>query len=293
MGKLEKTGEANGKKKLWIGLVVIAVVAVAGGVFRFGSKRIETEETSGTIAEIGTMGQESVIGEVEMELLSNLYDTMVRSSYAETARLLNENEEKFKEILTTTLSGKRYCYWETVYEEGKIVRHMEPLKTEGEMEGMVLTRFNTVFYGKYVDGKPDGECHAIQAMILDEPRYTYAEGIWAAGKMNGEGKTGYHYYQSAPDSGFIMAEKSGAYEDNLLDGEFLYQTESLTGEKLSWKIEAKEGVTVINERWSHYPLRSEYMLGSEENSARAYVLSEEKTTAILWNNLILWNEIKE
>ena len=79
MGKLEKTGEANGKKKLWIGLVVIAVVAVAVGVFRFGSKRIETEETSGTIAEIGTMGQESVIGEVEMELLSNLYDTMVRS----------------------------------------------------------------------------------------------------------------------------------------------------------------------------------------------------------------------
>ena len=87
-----------------------------------------------------------------------------------------------------------------------------------------------------------------------------------------------------------MTEKSGTYVDNLIDGVFLYQTESVLGERLSWEIEAENGVTILSEKWSHFPLRKEYMLGAKEDPARAYVLSEEKVGAVLWNNLITWNE---
>ena len=87
-----------------------------------------------------------------------------------------------------------------------------------------------------------------------------------------------------------MTEKSGTYEENLLDGVFLYQTESVLGERLSWEIEADKGVTVLTEKWAYFPLRKEYTLGAKEDSVRAYVLSEEKMGALLWNNLITWNE---
>ena len=43
--------------------------------------------------------------------------------------------------------------------------------------------------------------------------------------------------------------------------------------------------------WEHYPYRKEYMLGSVEDKERAYVLSEDKMSTVLWNNLIIWPEL--
>lgn len=264
--------------------------------------KTETEsagpETAGTeiMAEMTMEGAEQPdlpVNEDEADLLSALYRTMVRGSYIETANILNEYETEFEHLLTESLAGDKYCYAEKEYENGQVIRMMEPLSKSGRVEGMVITRFNTVFYGSFLDGMPDGECHAIQAMVLDEPRYTFAEGIWRQGKMEGEGKTGYHYYLDAPESGFVMTEKAGIYAENLLDGAFVYRVESGDGEKLSWNMEAEKGVTVLNDSWVYYPFRKEYMLGSAEDAARSYVLSEEKAGTVLWNNLILWDEMKK
>lgn len=133
---------------------------------------------------------------------------------------------------------------------------------------------------------------AIQAMVLDEPRYTYADGIWSGGKMNGEGKTGYRYYENAPESGFVMTEKAGSYKDNLLDGSFLYRAETAGGDRIHWEMEADNGVTVLSDGWVHYEDRKEYMLPSVEDSLRAYVLKEDQISTVLWNNLILWDELR-
>ncbi len=279
------------KKAVWGLAVVAAVIAV---VFGRGFMEDGQDHTSlinkvvGTTEEI--VQEELPVSRIEEELLSAIYETMAEGRYADTARLLNENENTFDELLSETLEGKKYCYWEEVYEDGTIIRSLEPLSQDGTMDGMVLTRYNTVFYGSFENGKPEGECHAIQAMVLDGARYTFAEGIWKSGKMNGEGRTGYHYYLNAPAKGFSMTDKSGIYVDNLLDGVFLYQTESVLGERLSWEIEAEKGVTVITEKWKHFPFRKEYMLGAKEDAARAYVLSEEKVGALIWNNLITWDE---
>lgn len=272
--------------------VLFAVAAaIIASVWAFG-RNDNSQMRPVTIKKNSTeaVQKELPVSKTEEELLSNLYGTMVNGAYADTARLLNENEEMFSDLLSKTLTEEKYCYWEKEYENGTVIRYLEPLSSAEVMEGMVLTRYNTVFYGAFYHGKPEGECHAIQAMVLDEPRYTFAEGIWKSGKMNGEGRTGYHYYKNAPAKGFVMTEKSGTYEENLLDGVFLYQTESVLGERLSWEIEADNGVTVLTEKWAHFPLRKEYTLGAKEDSVRAYVLSEEKMGALLWNNLITWNE---
>ncbi len=281
--------ESMKRKKAVIGVVTAAAIAaVVWGVG--GDDQKEMAAATSTMEMTGVVQEELPVSETEEVLLSTLYETMVKSSYAETARLLNENEEAFTKLLSETLEGEKYCYRETEYEDGTLIRSLKPLGKSEVTEAMVLTRYNTVFFGAFEDGRPEGECHAIQAMVLDEPRYTFAEGMWKKGKMNGEGRTGYHYYLNAPASGFVMTDKVGTYSDNLLNGSFVYRTESVLGEKLSWEMEADMGVTVLDEDWTHFPFRKEYMLGAKEDPARAYVLTEEKSGALIWNNLITWDE---
>ncbi len=276
-------------KKAVIGLAAVAVVVIAA--FGLGNQNAENQEPSmAAETTVEVVQEELPVNEKEEILLSTLYKTMVSGSDIDTARVLNENEKDLTTLLTETLQGEKYCYWEEEQESGETIRFMEPLTDSEFTKGMVITRYNTVFYGSYKNGKPNGICHAIQAMVLDEPRYTFADGMWIDGKMEGKGSTGYRYYLNAPANGYVMTEKTGTYAQNLLNGTFVYQTESNIGEKLSWEMEADMGVTVINDDWKHYPLLKQYMLSALEDSARAYVLTEERAGALIWNNLITWNE---
>ena len=268
---------------VWIAVMAVVFLAGCGG----SQKHTETTTTQKT-----TTAEDSAIlpvSDEEVLLLSELYRVLTAGDLSGAATVLNENKEVFDTMMSQTLNGEKYGYYETVQKDGSVKQNMEKLSSSGEFTGMVLTRYNTVFYGSFLDGMPDGECTAIQTMILDHPRYSYAVGTWEKGKMTGEGRTGYHYYSDAPQGGLICTEKRGFYRDNLLDGMFLYETESVSGETLTWEIRAINGVTVITQDWEHYPYRKEYMLGSKEDAARAYVLSRDKAAAVLWNNLILWN----
>lgn len=258
------------------------------------------------------------VSEEEEGLLSGLYGAMDQGDYAAAAAILNENEDAWRTLVQETLGGKRYCYYEEnadsagsvpgggkesgsgwpVLETGSSpaadsyteIHRMTELSGEGNARGLVVTRFNTAFFGSFRDGRPEGTCAAIQAMVLDEPRYTYAVGNWSRGKMNGEGKTGYHCYESEPDTAFARTEKSGTYVENLLDGPFQYATENGAGECLHWDMEAEMGVTVLTGAWTCYENRNEYMLPSNEDGTRAYVLKKEQERAVLWNNLLIWDE---
>lgn len=227
----------------------------------------------------------------EESLLSALYGELSRGELKGAAELINENEEELRTLVQETLGGEKYCYYEeTDPMTGEELHRLKALSEENEERGMVVTRYNTVFFGSFFGGKPEGECLAIQAMVLNEPRYTYAEGTWSGGKMNGSGRTGYRYYENAPEGGFVMAEKSGTYRENLLDGDFVYWAEYESREKLHWELEADMGVTVLSGAWVYYANRGEYMLPSREDASRAYALKKEQAGAVLWNNLIQWDE---
>ena len=206
------------------------------------------------------------------------------------ARILNDNEETFQKIAEKKMQGEAYRYFEAKTEEGDVVSGMVKLSEEDDGIGLVLTRYNTAFSGHFADGSPEGEVCAVQTMILEQPRYTFADGIWENGVMNGEGKTGYHYYMNAPKSGFIYTEKTGTYLENQLNGIFEYRTENGAGETLTWNIQADKGATVINENWIHDSVAKEYMLPAQESAECAYVLAEERASAVIWNNLVLWDK---
>ena len=66
-------------------------------------------------------------------------------------------------------------------------------------------RAGTVLYGTFKDGKPSGQCVALQAITLDEGvRYDYSDGTWVDGVMEGPGECGYDYYE-----GFLLYTSRG------------------------------------------------------------------------------------
>lgn len=277
----------NWKKNALAAVWIVAMASVF--LLGCGGDRNSAETTTTQMTTTAAELDEFPIGEIEKTLLSELYGALTEGELSRAASILNENKDVFDKLLTETLEGEKYGYYETLDKKGNVKKHMGLLHAFPDFYGMVLTRNNTVFYGAFLNGVPEGKCTAIQTMVLDQPRYSYAIGIWSDGRMNGEGQTGYHYYLNAPESGLIRNEKRGNYRDNLLDGTFLYETESADGETLSWEIKAINGVTVITPEWEYYPYRKEYMLGSKEDPVRTYVLSKDKVTVALWNNLILWN----
>ena len=279
--------QTQSRKRMAVAGILIAAAAVA--ISSGDDKEREIAETSTTVADTSMeqVRAELPVGEEEAELLSKLYRAMELQDYTETAIILNENEDAF-DALMKSLEGEKYSYFETELEDGTVTCEMEKVTSASVFEGMVLTRYNTAFYGDFSEGMPNGSCYAIQTMVLDHPRYSYAEGTWKNGKLNGEGRCGYRYYLEAPENGFVEIEKRGPYRENLLDGAFVYETESSSGETLSWEMKAVNGVTVLTPQWKHFPFRKEYMLGAVENADRVYVLSEDKVATVLWNNLISW-----
>ncbi len=284
------------KRTIWLLGIAAAAVVTAGAMGRNHSRNLEEIQTEAETAVPVPEQPELPVSAEEEALLSRLYRAMEQEQFEDAAHILNDSEEAFSALLTESLEQELYCYWEETFEMGDeadtetVIRYLEPL-TDGEaMEGMVLMRFNTVFYGSFSNGMPNGTCQAIQAMVLDEPRYTFADGQWENGRLNGPAMTGYHYYDSLPETGFIHTEKEGMYTDNLLEGEFVYRAENRDGEKLSWKMQADRGLTVLTDAWVHYPMRKEYMLGAQEDPTRAYVLAEDQAEAVLWNNLLMWDE---
>lgn len=276
---------------LLIAAVVFAVLCFGNGGETGGGETAETVSEPASSQTEENREAALYVSAEEEELLSGLYRELKRGELGRTAEIMNENEEQLKALLQDTLGGGKYCYYEeTDPETGEEHHKMKELTEEGEETGMVITRYNTVFFGNFCGGRPEGTCLAVQAMVLNEPRYTYADGLWSKGKMNGEGKTGYRYYENVPEGAFGMTEKNGTYKENLLDGSFSYRAEYGSGEKLHWEMEADRGVTVLSEAWVYYEDREEYMLPSREDASRAYVLKEDQAGAVLWNNLILWDE---
>jgi len=283
-----------------------------------GASGGETEST----AETETEAPEPLpVSEEEEVVLSAIYKAMEEKDLTAAARAINENEELLKALVQDTLGGEKYCYYEEKGPEsaggdggagntsgysdggsqagsagdgdagsgGTEIHRMKKLGDSRRQRGLVVTRYNTVFFGSFLSGQPEGTCTAVQAMVLDGARYTYAVGSWSGGKMNGQGKTGYYCYEDAPEGGFVSTEKDGQYTNNLLDGPFTYRTENQQGECLHWDMEADAGVTVLTDGWRYYDHQKSYMLPSAEDPSRAYVLKEEQTGAVLWNNLILWD----
>ena len=147
------------------------------------------------------------VSEAQAEhLLSPLYQAMKSEDLAAAAAVLNGEEAEFQTLCEETLAGELWLYYEEEV-SGVTIRYMEPLKEASQAEGLVLSKYHTAFYGTFSEGKPEGNGTAIQTAVVEEPRYSYAKGNWTQGKLNGEGETGYRYYETVPAGGYAGIKK--------------------------------------------------------------------------------------
>ncbi len=159
--------------------------------------------------------------------------------------------------------------------------------------GLVFTKSSEVFYGDFKDGRPKGQCTAIQVLELEEgSRYDYSCGTWENGMMNGEGTCGYDYYDGVTEDITKENVKKGVFKDDLMQGEITYISTNKAGESTTWQFQVSDGVIVPNEKWikdTDSKGAVSYKLMAKDDDVHAYTLSESAMKENRWKNLIVYN----
>lgn len=162
--------------------------------------------------------------------------------------------------------------------------------------GLVFTKASTVFYGKFDQGVPQGNCTALQVLELEEgKRYDYAWGTWEKGKMSGNGECGYNYYDGVKSDITKVNAKKGTFKEDLMQGEITYTSTNTAGETTSWQFQVADGVIVPDDRWIRDTDSSGaviYRLMAKDDDIHAYTLSESAMGEDRWKNLIVYEAWK-
>lgn len=218
----------------------------------------------------------------EVQLLNLLEEKLRGGDLEGAARVLNGNEAAFQDLFLEKLADETCLY------DGVV------MTDEADGHGLVFQRAGTVFYGDFKDGKPSGQCVALQAITLDEGvRYDYSNGTWRNGVMEGDGECGYDYYEGVTGDGAKMTVKKGNFSDDLMEGEITYTSVNGDGETTSWSMTVKEGVIVPDARWisdksdDGIPV---FRLMADTDDGHAYVVEADDMGEVRWKNMIVWGE---
>lgn len=250
-----------------------AVSMAAGwGVRRQESKNAETETVQETESESVAIS----LTEAETTLLDSLMSALEEDNLPAAAAILNNNQSQLETMLEKTLGGELCLY------DGTQMTRL----TEGE--GLVLKKAGTVFYGSFRDGMPEGDCLALQAAVLEAPRYDYARGNWEAGHMEGDGTIGYNYYQGVQGDETREVRKEGSFVSDVMDGSLTYTSINSEGTATVWTLTADQGSTVKDDRWTYDEENGNYQLAADDAPGRVYVMTEDALKEVRWRNMILW-----
>jgi len=108
--------------------------------------------------------------------------------------------------------------------------------------------------------------------------------------MEGDGHTGYCYYENSPRGEARDVCKTGRFSGDRLEGEVTYTTLNQEGETSTWKLEVKDGTVQLDDRWIYIEERGEYQLMSQEDDSHAYIMDEKLADQPVWINLLAWEE---
>lgn len=216
-------------------------------------------------------------GEVR-EAYQKLFEALSDEKYGEAADCLYAQEDILESFYETTLGGECYLY------DG------ESLKKEDSGYGLLVNQSGIAYLGDWKNGLPDGEGTAIRVLVLDDIRYDLSSGGWKEGKMNGDGVTGYCYYNGVEEPRIREIWKKGTFEENLMSGEIAYSSINAAGEEIQWKILAEGGKTVVDERWTASEENTQFRLSSETSDLHDYVLQAGRTDEVMWKNMVEWKK---
>ncbi|MFR5601025.1 MAG: hypothetical protein ACLTKI_01065 [Lachnospiraceae bacterium] len=217
MSFIERWIERFGKRKAAAAgtAVLLAVIGIAAAVAGYGKDA--PAETTETVTESETQAEIQELSSGEQTLLDSIWDAMEQENYPAAAAILIKNESQLWTLLDKTLAGEICLY------DG------EQMHRTVEGKGMVFRKAGTLFFGEFKDGKPEGQCQAIQAVVLDAPRYDYSIGVWKNGKMEGEGIIGYDYYEGIQGGLTRETQKEGMFREDLMEGDLIYTSVNAEG----------------------------------------------------------------
>ncbi len=212
----------------------------------------------------------------QKQLLEDIRKSMETKDMTQTAKLLDKKQEVLAELFYGTFEGQRFLY------DGNGV------SSEIEGVGLVFTMPEIVFYGTFENGHPQGSCLALQFINVDSPRYNYSDGIWDNGKMNGQGTTGYCYYENIPQGENAWAVKTGGFVDDQLEGDIVYEIKGSDESVSHWNMLISQGKLQLDDRWTHLDDMGEYQLMSSDSVSHAYIIADDQLEQLLWMNLLGW-----
>ena len=282
--------------RLWAAVAVLyAVVLPVSGLMGMTENRQNARMQSESVREVEPVneqgavkeneenltGSETVFGELsltaeQLDAAEAVFSSLESLDLEQAARLMDREQDVLADLFYETMGGTRYLYTPSGF------------TAQIEGEGMIFTMPGTVFYGYFKDGKPRGECLALQFINVDSPRYNYSYGIWRNGRMTGYGSTGYCYYENVPQGEMAKTVKQGNFKNDLLEGEISYETTGADGTVSHWYMAASEGATVIDTRWTWMEEEKEYQLMSADAQSHGYFISEEQAGQVMWMNLLGW-----
>lgn len=302
--------------------VLLLVLSILGNVRISGYLKASMEESIHQVeSEIASKEVQESIEESKMEetavheialtyteeqLLNLLEGKMHANDLEGAARVLNENDTAFQDLFFEKLADETCLYITANDSEGGLPHSStvdaqgdDPhtggvMKDEADGHGLVFQRAGTIFYGDFKDGKPSGQCVALQAITLDEGvRYDYSVGTWTDGVMNGAGECGYDYYEGVTGDGAKKTVKKGNFADDLMEGEITYTSVNGNGESTSWTMTVENGVIVPDARWisdtsdDGTPV---FRLMADTDDVHAYVVEADAMEEVRWKNMIEWGE---
>lgn len=302
--------------------VLLLVLSILGNVRISGYLKASMEESIHQVErEIASKEVQESIEESKMEetavheisltyteeqLLNLLEGKMHANDLEGAARVLNENDTAFQDLFFGKLADETCLYSSPNDSEGGFP-HSSPIdaqgadphtggvmKDEADGHGLVFQRAGTIFYGDFKDGKPSGQCVALQAITLDDGvRYDYSVGTWTDGVMDGAGECGYDYYEGVTGDGAKKTVKKGNFADDLMEGEISYTSVNGDGESTSWTMTVENGVIVPDARWisdtsdDGTPV---FRLMADTDDVHAYVVEADAMEEVRWKNMIEWGE---
>ena len=216
--------------------------------------------------------------EDQLSAVRKVVKALEKGNLAQAAEVLSGKQDLFAEMFYEKMDGQRYLFDGTGF------------LNEIEGEGIVFVTPKTVFFGSFQEGKPEGECIALQSVDLEAPRYDYARGQWEEGRMNGQGETGYCYYGKKPENDAEKVCRSGSFADDRMDGTVTYESTGSEGITARWQINVKAGAVELDDRWICLEDKKEYQLVSENNDSCAYILTEDQISQPMWKNMLVWEE---
>ena len=298
--KLEKNGNKLTKQWLAVAAAFVLVFPAAGALGMGNRPATELAEES-QAAEQETMDAQSAadmeetpieetapeetaplqskyeeLSQEEKKLLEDLRSSMETKDMTRTAKLLDKKQEVLAELFYGTFEGQRFLYDGT------------GLSEDIEGVGLVMTMPEVVFYGNFEHGQPQGSCLALQFINVDSPRYNYSDGMWDNGKMNGQGTTGYCYYENVPQGEYAWAVKTGSFVDDQMEGDITYEIKGSDETISHWNMLISQGKIQLDDRWTHLDDMGEYQLMSSDSVSHAYVIADDQLEQLLWMNLLGW-----